>query len=90
MFTPIGLDHYVFVSYCNGIVRTENDCFAVAKQIPDSARETPISTIIVRVKLMFHVSGSLARHEKRGGGIDIVMTSWEFGVFYEMNVTLMQ
>ena len=39
---------------------------------------------------MFHVSSSLARHLKRGGGIDIVMTSCEFGVFYEMNVTLMQ
>ena len=51
MFTPIGLDHYIFLSYCNGIVRTKKDCVAVAEQIPDSARESPISTIIVRVNL---------------------------------------
>ena len=62
MFTPIGLDHYVFLSYCNGIVRTQNECAAVAEQIPDSTRETSIFTIIVRVNSMFHVSGSLARH----------------------------
>ena len=54
MFTPIGLNHHVSLSYCNGIVRTQNYCVAVAEQIPDSARETPISTIIiVRVNLMF-------------------------------------
>ena len=62
MFTPINVDHYLFLSYCNGIIRTQNGCVAVAKQIPDSARETLVSTIIVRVNLMFHVSGSLARH----------------------------